>query len=493
MENPPKSGRYETSLDPGNYRAFIFKEGYEEYHKEIVMNPGQNSFKVNLRTVTPHEEGSANKRPYSATYKGARPLSGTLKKNVSFDNKQDLLDELGIQEEQKQKHLLTFRLFDSSSGKPLLGAVVKILDYQTQRVMPVKADDKGECVVDVTETYEGKLMIECNNYFKIEELYGEIHNFDLRKFKFLEYPLIQKPTTQDEMKIMIHPGNKEDVVRLHVISPDDSDITASTHDVIIENGGNQDGRYSILIKNLKNIQKGVFRIYAEIDKPEAFRPENLRIFLIQFEKLSLLDVPLMMAPAKFWDIGLVHVSGFNTIQFVPVNCLISHPITKDLYLSDYQEFLKFVRNSKSVDLKTLFGFTSADQAYDDYFTTKEKILQTLDKYGFENNNITPLLDSSRDQDGLCSFNHLEKKFLSVNPPFDFVHEKPKKAASSGGKKKTTKKAGSKVKAEAPAGEIEKPLSLGGPIVSKKPSKGKETNTEITDDDLDEYLDEDNLL
>jgi hypothetical protein len=66
------------------------------------------------------------------------------------------------------------------------------------------------------------------------------------------------------------------------------------------------------------------------------------------------------------------------------------------------------------------GFTSADQAYDDYFTSKTKILQALDKYGFENYDIAPLLDSAQDPEKMCSFNHLEKKFLSINPPFDFV-------------------------------------------------------------------------
>jgi hypothetical protein len=251
-ENPPKSGRYESQLEPGPYRLFICKQGYEEYHKEVTINAGLNSSKINLRTMvhTPVDDASG-KRPYSASHKGARPLSGGLKKNVSFDSKQTPEGEgEHVSRLEEKKHMLTFRLIDSATGKPLPGCVVKILDYQTKRVMPVKADEKGECTVDVTETYEGKLIIERNDYFKIEELYGEIHNFDLTKFTTLDYPMIQKPTNQDEITIMLHAKTKTQLFKLHVLNPAGDNVTNSTNDIILEHGVSE-GKYSVLIRNLK--------------------------------------------------------------------------------------------------------------------------------------------------------------------------------------------------------------------------------------------------
>jgi hypothetical protein len=59
--------------------------------------------------------------------------------------------------------------------------------------------------------------------------------------------------------------------------------------------------------------KQSFRIYAEILDLQSFSPDILRTYLIQFEQLGLLDIPLASASAMkgplYWDIGVIHVSG----------------------------------------------------------------------------------------------------------------------------------------------------------------------------------------
>jgi hypothetical protein len=145
-ENPAKNGKYEGCLEPGNYRVFIFKDGYEEYHKEITLMPGNNSFKVNLRTMvhSSHEDHPLGKRPCSASFKGSRPLSGSLRKNVSFDggNQEEanpepvpIVEQTVLEQKvepepepvQRKKGSVCFKIFDASSSKPLPDAQVKVI------------------------------------------------------------------------------------------------------------------------------------------------------------------------------------------------------------------------------------------------------------------------------------------------------------------------------------------------------------------------------
>jgi hypothetical protein len=126
------------------------------------------------------------------------------------------------------------------------------MDYQTQKVITAEANAEGECYADVSETIEGKLVIERKHYFKIEELYGEVCNFDLHNYECLEYPMIQKPRNDDEIKLMIQPNNKKNCLRLHVINPDGQEITDTTESIMIEND-EQRMHYSIQIRKTPRI------------------------------------------------------------------------------------------------------------------------------------------------------------------------------------------------------------------------------------------------
>ncbi len=50
-------------------------------------------------------------------------------------------------------------------------------------------------------------------------------------------------------------------------------------------------------------------------------------------------------------------------------------------------------------------------------------MNSLDKYGFEAKNIEHLFLSAIQQNGLYSFNKLEKKFSTIHPQITFVEEK----------------------------------------------------------------------
>ena len=104
------------------------------------------------------------------------------------------------------------------------------------------------------------------------------------------------------------------------------------------------------------VGKGIYRIYAAIKHLDTFNPGVLRASLVQYEKLSLIELPMpTYNEIRYWDIGLISVSETDAIQFIPINYLTHQPVKQDLYLKDYQALLKFIDNSKSLDLKTLLG------------------------------------------------------------------------------------------------------------------------------------------
>lgn len=58
-------------------------------------------------------------------------------------------------------------------------------------------------------------------------------------------------------------------------------------------------------------------------------------------------------------------------------------------------------------------------------------MNSLDKYGFEAKNIEHLFLSAIQQNGLYSFNKLEKKFSTIHPQIAFVEEKGQDLESGG--------------------------------------------------------------
>lgn len=53
-------------------------------------------------------------------------------------------------------------------------------------------------------------------------------------------------------------------------------------------------------------------------------------------------------------------------------------------------------------------------------------MNSLDKYGYEAKNIEHLLNSAIQQNGLYSYNKLEKKFSTIHQQITFVEEKTNK-------------------------------------------------------------------
>lgn len=53
-------------------------------------------------------------------------------------------------------------------------------------------------------------------------------------------------------------------------------------------------------------------------------------------------------------------------------------------------------------------------------------MNSLDKYGYEAKNIEHLFLSAVQNNGLYSYNKLEKKFSTIHPQITFVEEKPNK-------------------------------------------------------------------
>eukprot|EP01016_Furgasonia_blochmanni_P007777 TRINITY_DN13119_c0_g1_i4.p1 TRINITY_DN13119_c0_g1~~TRINITY_DN13119_c0_g1_i4.p1 ORF type:complete len:245 (+),score=70.52 TRINITY_DN13119_c0_g1_i4:65-799(+) len=188
---------------------------------------------------------------------------------------------------------------------------------------------------------------------------------------------------------------------------------------------NNDSSEGIAIVKLKKLadKKGIFRVYADVLDAQRFNATHLRVYIISSEELGLVEIPRVQGDGapdpKYWDLGFFN-APFH--QFIEINALTSSQIRRDSNLNEYQDLIKFIKNSKSVDLKTFFGFNSKDavEANGDLLLPKEKILNSLDKYGYEHKNVDHILASAQDGKGLYSFRKIEKKFLKVNINVDFI-------------------------------------------------------------------------
>jgi len=122
-----------------------------------------------------------------------------------------------------------------------------------------------------------------------------------------------------------------------------------------------------------------------------------------------------------WDIGFFSLP--NT-QFIELNAFSNANIDLASYLAEYQLFLTFLKNSKSIDLRSILGFNSKERIEldGDVFVTKDRIYHSLDKYGFEIQNVDYLMNSALVQENLYSFLELERKFSHLVPPFNFVKD-----------------------------------------------------------------------
>lgn len=272
------------------------------------------------------------------------------------------------------------------------------------------------------ELTEGKLTVESGEHFTIVEDYGRSRDrFNVWEYKDVAFPLITKPKDKGEVNILVSTLNKKRIINVNVITPDDQTVRNAASNDLEVNNESAEGVTIIKLKKLPD-KRGVFRIFADVLDAPRFNSAHLRVFIINADELSLLDIPTVKEGApepKFWDIGF-----FNApyTQFIEVNALTSNTIRRDSNLNEYQELIKFIKNSKSVDLKTFFGFNSKDavEANGDLLLPKEKILNSLDKYGYEHKEVDHILASAQDTKGLYSFKKIEKKFLKVNINVDFI-------------------------------------------------------------------------
>ena len=74
------------------------------------------------------------------------------------------------------------------------------------------------------------------------------------------------------------------------------------------------------------------------------------------------------------------------------------------------------------------GFNHRDklETNGDIFVSRDKIMNSLDKYGYETKNIEHLFLSAIQGSGLYSYNKLEKKFSNIQPQITFIEEKNNK-------------------------------------------------------------------
>lgn len=72
-----------------------------------------------------------------------------------------------------------------------------------------------------------------------------------------------------------------------------------------------------------------------------------------------MDVPKNLTnELLYWDIGVICAP--NPV-FLEINTPTNELLRRDKYLKDYQSLIKFLKNSKNMDLKTILGFTDKER------------------------------------------------------------------------------------------------------------------------------------
>lgn len=111
----------------------------------------------------------------------------------------------------------------------------------------------------------------------------------------------------------------------------------------------------------------MYRFYATLYDPEIFNPQYIKLYVINEKEVNLFEVPKthLKETPKNWDIGFIvgiflkkcilYIYIAPHDHFIEINAPTSKEISKNYYLQQYQNLLNFIRNSKSVDLKTILG------------------------------------------------------------------------------------------------------------------------------------------
>ena len=163
---------------------------------------------------------------------------------------------------------------------------------------------------------------------------------------------------------------------------------------------------------------GIYRIYLNILSPNFLDNNAIKVYAVTMTELHMIEVPQAMGNAKnFWDLGFISAPYDD---FVEINCITDESITRDLYLKEYQSLIKFLGNSKSIDLKNILGFNHKDRidVKGDTMIQKNRILSSLENYNFDPKNIDHLI-ASANKNGLYSFQKLKQKLERIKPEIQF--------------------------------------------------------------------------
>ena len=193
-ETPEKSGKYEILADPADYKLIVTKEGFEQTVKLLTAKSGANFFKIPLtqKTFVEHQ--------HDEIY---------LKKEKIDNNKMKKSSK-----EFKNKDIEVY-IYDAMNSAPIPNAKVRVIENNNKNASNFQTNNDGITGISVKSQVEGKLVIENNNYFSIEE------NFIPNKMNSntIQLPLIKKPENENELQIFVSINFKNKLLSLNVITP----------------------------------------------------------------------------------------------------------------------------------------------------------------------------------------------------------------------------------------------------------------------------------
>ncbi|CAK66291.1 unnamed protein product (macronuclear) [Paramecium tetraurelia] len=462
-------GRYEAILEPNQYTFTIQKRGYKELSQTIDAVQGVNEFKL-IMEVDPNDQQPI-KPPQSAKQlqpiqkpSSARPTSASRSQqgnNTAQSQQQMSKQQQSQQQQQQQQQQLPPKpksqqqsiqsyeqpeymeptkqeaisnpnrpisgykstqvfIYDPYTNLPIEGVQVILNEESTKQSQTYVTDQEGTCRIILQGVLEGKMVIQTEGYFPIVEEYGTTQSkMNLYQLRELSFPLIQHLEDKNSVMILVQTNVEVMPIDIKMILPDNVQIDQS-HQNVLYDMNDESGCQRIIVHDL-NTRRGVYRIIADIIEPDYVHPQHLKVYIITNKDLKLVDVPKTINQEQiYWDLGVICAPNSG---FLEINTPTDEILKRDKYLKDYQSLLQFLKNSKNMDLKTILGFNDKErlELQGDVFVQKEKIKNTLDKYGFEAiTNLDYLIYSAMMSNGLYSFKRLEQKFGNLD--FEFIFD-----------------------------------------------------------------------
>eukprot|EP01017_Pseudomicrothorax_dubius_P002434 TRINITY_DN10068_c0_g1_i1.p1 TRINITY_DN10068_c0_g1~~TRINITY_DN10068_c0_g1_i1.p1 ORF type:complete len:750 (+),score=189.51 TRINITY_DN10068_c0_g1_i1:111-2360(+) len=400
-----KEGHYEFNVFPGEYLLRIIEEFGGEHTEHVHLDRGENVLRIAMNSLAPGGNGGqTNDLPKKGAAAGVRKGADSRPKSRYKNNgrSEENLHATGA------TYSLRVRLVDQVTGQPMrVPCNVYVLedDSNAQVLFKGHSDEKGEATLELEEASNlRRVRIRCEHerFFPYEVLY--IVNFHILNNNNLVLAMLPKAESPDEVTALVN-GSMQGLT-WHVIGPDEVDRSASQGEVSI-NG-------HMLRINIKS-RRGIYRLFLRSTPAQSFA--DRRVTVVTSKGVCVLEPRLRdKETSQFWDIGLINAPSN---KFIPIDIQTSNPILRDTHLRGYQKLLKYLRNSKSIDFVSLFGYTMKDRIDDggDWILRRDRVLESLDKYGLENNaDLSYVLKSTlKYKDGVeyCSINLIKQKFLTL--------------------------------------------------------------------------------